>query len=340
MNVGVEDNVYQIKDGKRTMKNRMLAGVALASLLSFSLAPAAFSNSDGDKAHLLANSGTVMVKSTDQHWTKLTGDTLNPGDSIMTTIDGEAVVRLPGQSVVRVAPNSQLRLTQLGENTQLSLDRGGMLAQANGNMEVTTASSVAQASNGEFSLRTSKESTQLDVLSGDARLLGQDGNPAALKQFNQLPEGVDSTALAGLDESLTGTQVALEGEGPDVRSRDRDRDEFVGGEENTGRGVGEDPPPSPQPQPPAPQTSPPPQPTPPQPSGPPQDLVTQPGTTGGEAASGGGGGGGGNAAMTAGGIGAGIVILALLNGDDNDEEDNGQGFVPNTGLPVPSPSTP
>ena len=256
------------------MRNKFIAGLTLFSFLSATGLPALAL--DGSKGNVEASSGQVLVWSENNAWEALSGSAVEPGSLVRTGDDGQAIVRL-GQSRVRVAANTQLRIVSVDGKPEVALERGRILGKADDGLLVSTAKSKTQATSGEFVLETTSTGSALRVLSGDARLSPLGGEVVQSEGLSQLSNLVDQESLSKVGD-LGGIQsvgdVALLGEWKTKGkgARVRNTEESVGGEQDASPDQDIQPPRQPDPpvvnQPPAPPEPPVPPAAPPAPAAP------------------------------------------------------------------------
>lgn len=311
------------------MRNRFVAGLTLFSFLSATSLPALAIGAD--KGSVESTTGQVLVWSDDNSWESLSNAELEAGDIVRTGNDGQAIVRL-GDSRVRIAANTQVRVVSLEGRPQVALERGRLLSRVENGLTVSTAKTTTNATRGEFVLETTATGSALRVLSGDARLQASDGETVKAESLSKVPDTVDQKALltvGNLGNIQSVGEVALLGEWKTKGkgTRVRTTDESVGGDEDATPDQDIQPPRQPEPpiveEPPAspetPPTTPPPTTPPATPPAPPATVAT----------------GGISPALIAGGLLLIGGIVALVVSDDDNED------VINPGPPgVPSPSLP
>lgn len=169
------------------MSKRFIASITLAAFSFLAVPVAALPGSS--KLGLVGSSGKVLVEQGGQ-WSDARQGQLEAGGTLRTGADGAAVVSLPGGSLVRLAPNSQIAFAEAADQgVSIKLERGRMIGSAVRGLQVATDTSIATASNGEFVLATGEEVT-LDVVSGDATLksLTPDAAGAANADLINSPE--------------------------------------------------------------------------------------------------------------------------------------------------------
>lgn len=307
------------------MRNRLIAGITLASFLSATGLPALALGGGGN---VESSTGQVLVRSEDG-WQALQGRNIPLGTMIRTGDDGQATLRVGG-NLLRVAPNSEFCVVAAADGAaEVALGRGRVLGRVDENLVVSTERSTTRASRGEFLVETSAKGSALRVLSGDARLQAKPGGEVA---FGGVPAVAAEDAnilssVAGLGKVSAVGDIALLGEwrmkGKGVRIRNTT--ETVGGEEDASPDQD-----VPQPRPPRPpvvdNTPPTPPPTPPTPPTPPPTPPTPPSPPPAPA-------------VGAGGVGAGWIIggLALIGGviaiAANDNDNSNRFVAANNGNP-------
>lgn len=312
------------------MRNRFVAGLTLFSFLSATSLPALALSAD--KSGVESTSGQVLVWSDTNSWEALGNSELEVGDVVRTGGDGQAIVRL-GDSRVRVAANTQLRIVSLEGKPEINLERGRLLGRVENGLTVSTAKTKTSATTGEFVLETTATGSALRVLSGNARLQALTEEAVKTDSLAQVADvaGQESLSTVGdLGNIQSVGDVALLGEWKTKGkgTRVRTTDESVGGDEDATPDQDIQPPRQPDPpiveEPVTPPTTPP---TTPPPTTPP---ATPPAAPPAAAAA------GVSPALIAGGLLliGGIVALVVSGDDDNDNV-----VVPGT-PGVPSPSLP
>lgn len=313
------------------MGKRFIAATTLMSFLMATGLPALALTPAAALGNVESVSGQVVAQSDSRGWTDLQAGTLGSDSAVRTGADGQAIIAV-GQSRVRLAPNTEVRLVEGAKGSELLLERGRLLGKTGDQLVVRTSKTRTTASKGDFVLETTAAGSRLQVLDGgNATLVALSGTDIALPALAKLPSPASAPALAigSLAHLQESGEPGLLAEGPTKGKgvRVRDTNENVGADEDAL--PDQDVPPV-QEQPPVVETVPPaPQTPPPATTAP----ATSPATTTTVAASGGGSGLGaagivGLVALLGGGL-----ALALSGGDD----DNDNAFVPgNPGVPSPS----
>lgn len=158
-------------------------------------------------------------------WQGLSGSTdMAAGATLRTGSGAEALMTLPGDVVLRVAPGSQVEVTRMeGRNFGLRLQSGRIYAsvpanaEAASHLEIQTPTGVAESSGGEFTVDAA-QATSLRVVTGKARLSGQHvsyaGVQGAAAQAVEVPSGVEAVAQGNDDDQGGGNdQGAGQGQG-------------------------------------------------------------------------------------------------------------------------------
>lgn len=156
-------------------------------------------------------------------WQGLSGTTdVAAGASLRTGSGAEALMTLPGDVVLRVAPGSQVEVTRMeGRNFGLRLQSGRIYAsvpanaEAASHLEIQTPTGVAESSGGEFTVDAA-QATSVRVVTGKARLSGQHvsyaGVQGAAAQAVEVPSGVEAVAQ-GNDDNQGGGNDQGSGQG-------------------------------------------------------------------------------------------------------------------------------
>ncbi len=108
------------------------------------------------------------------------GDHLKEGDRIRTGSKGNIKIEFPRDSLVRIGPNSILKIEQIGEEkNSLYLSRGSLGAKIINviegiiTFEVETPSAVAAVRGTEFTLEVERRKTVLSVKEGNVLLIAE-----------------------------------------------------------------------------------------------------------------------------------------------------------------------
>lgn len=157
-------------------------------------------------------------------WQGLSGSTdVAAGASLRTGSGAEALMTLPGDVVLRVAPGSQVEVTRMeGRNFGLRLQSGRIYAsvpanaEAASHLEIQTPTGVAESSGGEFTVDAA-QATSVRVVTGKARLSGQHvsyaGVQGAAAQAVEVPSGVEAVAQGNDDDDQGGDNNQGSGQG-------------------------------------------------------------------------------------------------------------------------------
>jgi hypothetical protein len=152
--------------------------------------------------------GDVQAKQT-KGWTKIDkGSKLLSGDQIKTKKDGfAAVMFIDDKSIVRVKPNSTLKLQGTYEGKSISkqvvMDVGEMLVKVSkqkGSFQVATPTSVASVKGTEFWVMEGTEGTKIIGLDGTVELINNTSGEKTTVTAGQ-------TGSSGKDGTVTITQT-------------------------------------------------------------------------------------------------------------------------------------
>jgi hypothetical protein len=225
---------------EQIMNKRLIASFTLASYLAI---PAAAVIED-QQADLLATRGKVLTRTAgSQSWSDTVTAELQVGDSVRTGLDGEVVLTLPGNGRLRLAPQTEVSVTEWGsDKTIIQLERGRVLGAADGNVSVKTPKTVTRASTGSFVVATSAQGTALEVLSGNAALTPIEGGavqyagvagPYSANADQVLAnDGLNSRQFYG-EVALLADQWKGQWKGKGEGTRSDDDEESVGGSQRT-----------------------------------------------------------------------------------------------------------
>lgn len=298
------------------MNKRIIASLTLFSFLSLSTPMIAAPQAD----NALSSAGVTVEASK--------GEILHRGNSVKVGESSEMTLLMPSGTRVKVAPQSEFRVsTSADGQPEIYLLTGRLMTAVNGPVTVKTYRSNAVASAGEFILETNPDGTGLRVLSGNAQLKSNFDEEVTFDRLGSLPGDIAQNASLAFNklaaDQISGDfQFGAQGKGKGKGQGVRDSDD----EDNTG-GTGEVSPDQdvrPPGQEPVvetpPETAPPVSETPP----------TTPPTTPPVETAAAGGGGGSVLPYVLGGLGLAGLILLITNDSDDDDI-----FVP-----VPSPSLP
>ncbi len=183
------------------MRRFFVVSALIAGLMSMSM-PTAWAVGR-DTARVEGLRGTSSVRTSNSAaWQNLDGRfDLTVGSTLRTSQDSEALVSLPGDVVLRVAPGSELEVSRIdGRNLELSLESGRLFASvpaqqgSSAQLQVQTPAGLAVSSGAEFTLEAG-EQTSLHVISGSARLAGQTVTMGqASAQALEVPAGTEAVA--------------------------------------------------------------------------------------------------------------------------------------------------
>jgi len=186
------------------MRRLCVVSALIAGLMSLSMPTAWAVGRDTARVEGLRGTSSVRTSSS-ATWQNLDGSLdLTVGSTIRTSQDSEALVSLPGDVVLRVAPGSELAVSRLdAQNLGLSLESGRVFASVPSQqgsatqLQVQTPAGLAVSSGAEFTLDAGQK-TSLRVISGSARLAGQTvtmGDASA--QALEVPAGTEAVAQNG-----------------------------------------------------------------------------------------------------------------------------------------------
>ncbi len=183
------------------MRRLFVVSALIAGLMSLSM-PTAWAVGR-DTARVEGLRGTSSVRTSNSaSWQNLGGELeLTVGSTLRTSQDSEALVSLPGDVVLRVAPGSELEVSRLdGRDLGLRLQAGRVFASVpsqqggSSRLELQTPDGLALSSGGEFTLEAG-DKTSLRVISGSARLAGQTVTMGeASAQALEVPAGTEAVA--------------------------------------------------------------------------------------------------------------------------------------------------
>lgn len=159
---------------------------------------------------------TMVRRHLDSHFTRLNKNSeLHVGDEI-NTYEGSVLIRFADNSILRLAPDSQLifnRLTRYGKtgmaDTRLRLQKGRLSTHVeplNGRgsrYEINTPSAVAAVRGTGFRLRVDEQQTQLEVTEGHVLFSGQNQSLNLMQgQGTVMKSGASSSPIIDLPEPL------------------------------------------------------------------------------------------------------------------------------------------
>lgn len=170
------------------MSKKFIASVTLAAFTSLA-APVYAVPVSGSSPIVEKSWGDVQTRAGNLD----SGQPVAYGETVRTGSASGVTLLLPSGSRYRVSPDSEFRLEQDKKSgTSLHLMAGKVLASANGPVQVSTSRSDAVATNGEFVLSASSAGTDLQVLSGDAKMKSTDEI-----NFVNLPNSLDDILAFG-----------------------------------------------------------------------------------------------------------------------------------------------
>lgn len=170
------------------MSKKFIASLTLAAFTSLAVpvyaVPAAGSSAVVEKSWGEVQTRTGTVGS---------GESIAYGETVRTGSQSGVTLVLPSGTRYRVSPDSEFRLEQNEKSeASLRLMAGKVLASANGPVQVSTTKSDAVATTGEFVLSASSTGADLQVLSGDAKMMSSDEI-----NFVNLPDSIDDILAFG-----------------------------------------------------------------------------------------------------------------------------------------------
>lgn len=220
------------------MRRLYVVSALICGLMSLTM-PTAWANSP-DVIRVEGLRGTSSIRASVQgDWQGLSGSAdVSAGATLRTGSGAEALMTLPGDVVLRVAPGSQVEVTRVdGHELGLRLQSGRVYANvpaeasAPAHLQIQTPSGLAESRGGEFTV-VAAESTSVRVVSGNARLSGQRvgyaGLGAGSSQALELPSGVEAVAQNNGDDQDEGGADDEAGTG----------DQGTGGQGTGGQGTG------------------------------------------------------------------------------------------------------
>ncbi|HEX8097724.1 MAG TPA: FecR domain-containing protein, partial [Pyrinomonadaceae bacterium] len=102
------------------------------------------------------------------------GDALRKGESIRTSKDARAVVKLGDGSSIEMKDRSEFSIAQSAQDTTIHLDRGQVIVQAakrkSGHLYVDTGDSLVAVTGTTFSVNTGTKGSRVSVIEGEVRL--------------------------------------------------------------------------------------------------------------------------------------------------------------------------
>ncbi len=200
----------------KTTKFRILAGLVLTAFILSLSVMWADAGSDKTVAVVLKSVGDVQTK-TAKGWSKVEkGSKLFSGDQLQTKKDGfTAVMFLDDKSVVKVKPNSVLKIQGTHEGKSISkkvvMEVGEMFVQVSkqkGSFQVATPTSVASVKGTEFWVIEGMDGTKIIGLDGLIELLNNISG-------DKKDIGAGFTAISGKDGSIV-VNPTKEGDIPDA----------------------------------------------------------------------------------------------------------------------------
>lgn len=180
----------------KIMSKRFIASFTLAAFTFLAVPVAAL---PAGATSVVSSTGRVMTK-LDGKWTEGASQ-LGKGAQIKTAADSSATISLPDGSMVRLAPNSEIAIADITDKgVVVDLSNGQVLGQPGQGLQVRTGNSVTNATTGEFIVNASGESTQMEVLSGNASVTSLDNSEVVYS--NQVVEGKTVAQEAGDETDL------------------------------------------------------------------------------------------------------------------------------------------
>jgi ferric-dicitrate binding protein FerR (iron transport regulator) len=200
------------------MRRLFVVTTLICGLLSLSM-PTAWASAP-DMARVEGLRGTVSVRAgASAGWQEFSGSQdLAAGASLRTAAESEALLELPGDVQVRVAPGSEVQVSRLeGREVEIKLQSGRLFAavpagaDAGSRLQVVAPTGEAVCSGGEFTMDAAADAANLRVLSGSASLAGSHVSYAGMGEAGQaavqVPAGVEAVAQADdQGEGAGGTQ--------------------------------------------------------------------------------------------------------------------------------------
>ena len=183
------------------MRRLVVIPAIIAGLMSLSMPTAWASGPDTARVEGLRGGASVRVSSS-ASWQSLEGTLeVGAGSTLRTDQGGEALVSLPGNVVLRVAPGSELEVSRLaGQDLSLELQSGRLFAsvpaQERGglNLQIQTPAGLAVSSGAEFTVDAGQK-TAVRVISGSAQLSGEHVTVAGVSgQALEVPAGTAAVA--------------------------------------------------------------------------------------------------------------------------------------------------
>lgn len=216
------------------MSKRIIAGFTLFAFLSLG-APVVAGPSG---VFVESAEGSITLRGATADWSVAKSKGLKVGDSVVLGPESQVTLLFPDGSRVRVAPESEFRLsTDANGNPSLYLLRGRVIAAVGSNLGIETYRSNAVATQGEFVLETSPTNTGLKVLSGNAHLKPNRGQTKSYDLLTSAPtlnQNIAKRAVLAFDKLSTQQTVQDEvygaqgkGKGAGVR-KERERDKTGG----------------------------------------------------------------------------------------------------------------
>lgn len=185
------------------MSKRIIAGFTLFAFLSLGV-PAVAAPSG---VFVESAEGSITLRGDTADWSVAKSKGLKVGDSVVLGPESQLTLLFPDGSRVRVAPESEFRLSADADGiSHLYLLRGRVIASVGSNLGIETYRSNAVATRGEFVLETSPTNTGLKVLSGNAYLKpnrGQTKSYDLLTSAPSLNQNIAKRAVLAFDKLST-----------------------------------------------------------------------------------------------------------------------------------------
>lgn len=191
------------------MRRLYVVTALICGLMSLTMPTAWANGPEMVRVEGLRGDSTIRA-SVQADWQGLAGSTdVAAGASLRTGSGAEALMTLPGDVVLRVAPGSQVEVTRMeGHNFGLRLQSGKIYAsvpanaEAASHLQIETPTGIAESNGGEFTVDAA-QATSVRVVTGKARLSGQSvsyaGVQGAAAQAVEVPSGVEAVAQGNSD---------------------------------------------------------------------------------------------------------------------------------------------
>lgn len=205
------------------MRRLYVVSALICGLMSLTM-PTAWANGP-EMVRVEGLRGDSSVRASVQgDWQGLDGTAdVSAGASVRTGTGAEALMTLPGDVVLRVAPGSQVEVTRMeGRDFGLRLQSGRIYAsvpvdgESASHLEIQTPTGVAESNGGEFTVDAA-QATSVRVVSGKARLSGEQvgfaGVQGSAGQSVEVPTGLEAVAQGNDDDQGGGTDEGTGGSG-------------------------------------------------------------------------------------------------------------------------------